>query len=236
MRSINIFIPAVITAIILQACSSKDFEHCDATVVATITADTTVIAGGTLKLSVTGIGNVHMYNWYGPNNFTSHEESPEIENVSGASAGRYKVDVITNEGCIYNATTDSIKVTALTPPCTAINNYAEFDNTFDVSFSGIQGKVEGGSYFVRDYGRLEMEFAGTSRPVAGIYSTRNYDGAWGPGNVRIRILNQGSYWSAASYNKVYVNSGNGKLIINTCDMPGTWAGFNSKVKMQVTVP
>jgi hypothetical protein len=238
MRSINIIMPVVITAIVaLQACSSKDFNHCDPAKVAVIAADSQVIAGSVLTLAVSGIDNVHMYNWRGPNKFYSHDATPEIENVSGAAAGRYTVDVITNDGCIYSATTDSIKVTALTPPCTAINNYAEFNNTFDISLSSITGKVDGGSYFIKDYnGNLQMEFFGTSRPTAGIYSTRNTSDTWSAGNVRVRLLNQGYYWNAESYNKVYVNSNNGKLVINMCNVPGTWFGYKSIVTMQVTVP
>lgn len=228
--------PAVITAItLMQACSSKDFEHCNGSLVVTATADTAVIVGSTLKLSATGVDNVQMYNWYGPNKFSSHDAAPEINNVTGNAAGRYKIDVITNDGCIYSAITDSVKVMSITPPCTATNNYAEFNNTFDVSISSVSGNVDGGSYFVKDNNRLEMEFAGASRPAAGIYTTQNYD-YFGPGGVRIRILNQGYYWAAESNNKVYVNSANGKLIISICNVPGTWAGFKSNVTMQVTVP
>ena len=240
MRSIKIIIPAAITAItVLQSCSSKDFDHCNESLVVTATADTAVIVGNTLKLSTTGIEfeKVQMYNWYGPNRFSSHEEAPEIYNVTGANAGRYTLDIITKDGCIYTAKTDSVKIVSVTPPCTAYNNYAEFSNTFDVSLSSISGYVDGGSYFIKDYnGRLQMEFAGTNRPVAGIYTTKNYSDGWGQGNVRIRILNQGYYYSPESNNKVYVNSNNGTLVINMCDAPGTWSTFKTVVKLQVTVP
>lgn len=233
--------PAVITAItLLQACSSKDFDQCGALVV-TATTDTAIIVGSTLKLSATGVENVEMYNWYGPNKFSSHEVAPEIKNITGAQAGRYSVDIITKDGCIYTATTDSVKVLSITPPCTVANNYIDFSSLSDRSLSSITGKVDGGSYFVNDYnGNLEMEFTGAYRPPAGIYTTRNYSDYSAPGYVRVRSLYSSFYWYAESGYKVYVNESNGKLIISMCDVPGTWYGYYSEVKstvkMQVTVP
>jgi hypothetical protein len=232
--------PAVITAItLLQACSSKDFDHCNEELVVKATADTSVIVGSTLKLSATGVEaeKVEMYNWYGPNKFSSHAAAPEIKNVTGAGAGRYSVDIITKDGCIYKATTDSVKVLAITPPCTATNNYIEFSNLPGKSISSINTKIEGDSYVIYDYnGNLRLDFVGTNRPPAGIYTTRNDSDPKTPGNVRMLSLNSGYYWHPDSNYKVYVNASNGKLIITMCDVPGLWNGYKSVVKMQVTVP
>jgi hypothetical protein len=239
MRSIKIIIPAIITAITwMQACSSKDFDHCDETLVPKATVDSQVVAGDTINLSVTGITNVYMYNWYGPNEFSSHEQTPIIEHVSGASAGRYTVDVITNDGCIYTVTTDSVKVKSVQPPCTLVNNYAEFSNTFDVSFYNVGGATSGGSYFVTanaSRGYFKMEFLGANRPFTGVYNIQPFSGSWNPSNVRIDITNQGAIWSSGS-GKVYVNAVNGKLVVSFCNVDFTYQGYKTKINCQVTVP
>lgn len=222
----------------MQACSSKGYEHCDGTLVPKVTADSVVITGDTLHLSVTGINNVYMCNWRGPNKFISHEVNPAIPNVSAAYNGRYTVDVITKDGCIYTGTTDSVEVESLNPPCTLQNNYAEFSNTFDVSYYWVGGSIDGGSYFVEANGSggdLEMEFAGTNRPL-GIYTTQPLGGNWGPGYVRIRATNQGWSWYPVSDSKVYANTVNGKLVVSFCNVDFNYQSYQTKINLQVTVP
>lgn len=240
MRSIRIIIPAIAIAFVcMQACSSKDFEHCDEKLVPRVTIDSQVIAGATINLSVTGIDNVYMYNWRGPNKFSSHEQNPVVSNASAFNAGRYTVDVITKDGCIYTATTDSVKVGAATPPCTLINNYAEFSNTFDVSFYYVGGYISGGSYFVDANGSggdLDMEFSGASRPVTGVYSVQSFGEAWGAGYVRMSITNSGWSWNPASGSKVYVNTVSGKLVVSFCNTDFSSNGYKTKINCQVTVP
>lgn len=222
----------------MQACSSKDYEHCDGTLAPRAIADSLVYAGDSLHLTVSGI-DAHLCIWRGPNKYYSKESNPVIPNVSAANAGRYTVDVFTKTGCMYTATTDSVKVGSITPPCTLRNNYAEFSNTFDVSYYWVGGSISGGSCFVTANGSggdLEMEFAGASRPVTGIYTTQNLGGIWGPGNVRIRVTNSGWAWYPASNSKVYVNSTNGKLVVSFCNMDFTYQSYKSKINLQVTVP
>lgn len=240
MRSIKIIVPVMIMAITcMQACSSKDYEHCDSTVVAKITADSLVYAGDSLHLTVTGVDNGYLCIWRGPNQFSSQEGNPVIPNVTAANAGRYTVDVFTKSGCLYTAKSDSVKVGSVTPPCTLKNNYADFSNTFDISYYSVSGYISGGSYFVDANGSggyLRMEFAGAKRPVTGIYYTQPLGGIWGPGNVRIDITNSGAAWNPVSNSKVYVNTTNGKLIVNFCNVDFTYQGYKTKINLQVTVP
>lgn len=238
MRSIKILMAITIAVACMQACSSKDFDHCDESLVPTVTVDQQVIAGSTINLSVSGIDNVHMYNWRGPNKFFSHDQNPQVTNASAASAGRYTVDVITNDGCILTTTSDSVKVASATPPCKLTNNYAEFSNTFDISYYWVGGSVNGGSYFVEANGSggdLDMEFAGTNRPGIGLYSIQPLGGIWGPGNVRISLTNSGWLWYPSG-GKVYVNAVNGKLIVSFCNIEFSSNGYKSIINCQVTVP
>lgn len=238
MRSINILTLMIIAITCMQACSSKDYEHCDNTLVPKASADSLVYAGDSLHLTVSGI-DAYICIWRGPNGYYTQEKNPVISNVSAANAGRYTVDVFTKTGCIYTATTDSVKVRAITPPCTLKNNYAEFSNTFDVSYYWVGGSISGGSYFVTANGSdgdLEMEFAGASRPVTGIYTTQYLGGPWAQGNVRIRATNSGWAWYPVSDSKVYVNTAGGKLVVSFCNMDFTYQTYKSKINLQVTVP
>jgi len=240
MRSFNIIIAATAMAIIgLSSCSKEGYDHCNGTLQATATADSMVIAGTTLNLSVTGIDNVYIYNWRGPNNFSAHGQTPWIYNVTSANAGKYTVEVITKDGCIYTAKTDSVKIGSSRPPCSVANNYADFSNTFDVSFYSVSGATSGGSYFVNANGSggdLEMEFAGTNRPGIGIYNIQSLSGAWGPGNVRVHMTNNSALWYGGS-GKVYVNNGsNGKIVVNFCSVEFSYQSYRSNVSLQVTVP
>ena len=62
--------------------------------------------GGTLYLS--GWPDNAKYLWTGPNNFTSMEQSPAINNVTAAMAGRYKLQLVDSGG---TSSADSINVT-----------------------------------------------------------------------------------------------------------------------------
>ncbi|MEI7422356.1 MAG: gliding motility-associated C-terminal domain-containing protein [Prolixibacteraceae bacterium] len=61
--------------------------------------------GGTLYLS--GLPDNMVYSWKGPNNFSSTEQSPAINNVTAAMAGKYKLQVIDPSG---TTSADSITV------------------------------------------------------------------------------------------------------------------------------
>jgi hypothetical protein len=239
MQAFKISIPAVIFALIcLQACvSKKDFDHCDGKLVPKIKVDSVVIAGNAINLSVTGIDNIYTCNWAGPNKFYSHEFSPVIYNATGANAGRYTVDVVTKDGCIYTASTDSVIIQSVQPPCTLTNNYAEFTNTFDVTFYSTSGGVSGGSYFVSangSTGDLTMEFAGVDKPVNGIYDIQPFGGNWARGNVRVQISNLGALWNTGS-GKVYVNNVNGKIVVSFCGVPFSYNNLRTTVNCKVTI-
>lgn len=238
MRTIKISIPVIVFAIVLlQACvSKKDFDHCEKLTPKPI-VDSAVIAGNNMQLSVTGIDNIYRCNWTGPNKYFSHEISPIIYNVTSANAGRYTVDVITNDGCIYTASTDSVIIQSVQPPCTTTNNYADFTNTFDVTFYATSGGVSGGSYFVTangNTGDLTMEFAGVDKPVNGVYDIQPYSGSWSRGNVRVQISNLGALWNTGS-GKVYVNNANGKLVVSFCTVPFSYNGLKTTVSCKVTI-
>ncbi len=224
----------------MTGCSSKDNPACNEALIPTITANTQVVAGTSLNLSVSGIDNVAMYNWHGPNGFSSHEESPVVTNMSAAKAGRYTVDVFTVDGCLHTAVTDSVIVSGAVAGCTLVNNRIELNGVNTLNFGVIYGSPGGGSYFVSGNssgGDFEMEFSGTARPSTGVYSIQPLGGLWGNGYVRLRITSASSLWYPGS-GSINVSVVNSKPVISFCNVEFTSATFGFKVKGsgQVTLP
>src|SRR3978361_1006354 len=92
----------IIVSGLLWSCTKNTYSNaaCDLSVVPVVTTNSPVIAGDSIKLSVSGVKDVFLYNWSGPNGFSSHDSTPVLPGVSSTNAGRYSVDVITNGGCI----------------------------------------------------------------------------------------------------------------------------------------
>lgn len=105
-----------------------------------------------------------MYNWYGPNGFSSHDSAPALAAVSGANAGRYYVDVITKGGWIYTGKSDSIQITASVLPSSITSDVASIKGSSTMSFFSVRVSANGGSFFIEATGingDAEIEFFGT---------------------------------------------------------------------------
>lgn len=82
-----------------------------ATVSATVNASLQVTAsvnsplcsGGSIQLSATPI-SASAYSWSGPNNFTSNQQNPVINNISATQNGTYTITVTNAGGCTGTAT------------------------------------------------------------------------------------------------------------------------------------
>ncbi|MDI1353776.1 MAG: T9SS type A sorting domain-containing protein [bacterium] len=67
-------------------------------------SNTSVCSGGTINLSVTTSGTmVPLYNWSGPNSFSSNLQNPSVTNISTLQVGVYMVS-IDNNGCVETNT------------------------------------------------------------------------------------------------------------------------------------
>lgn len=232
MKNRNIIIAVLFASIAFAAGCAPEKTPCDNTSVPQVTANTTVTAGSTLNLSVAGIENAFMYNWYGPNNFSSHEQNPVITNVSGTNAGRYTVDIITDEGCIYTAVSEPVTVGGATTPCNIPNNTADLDGAAILNFYSVTGAASGGSYTITANGSggdMRLEFFGTSKPVNGVYDIQSETGAWSPGKVRVSIVAVSSLWYPGG-GSVYVTVANNKVTASFCNLQFTSQTFGFKTK------
>jgi hypothetical protein len=172
------------------SCTKNQNNSCDISLVPKVTTNSPVIAGDTLQLSVSGIGNVYLYNWYGPNGFSSHDSAPTLTGITSANAGSYHVDVITNGGCIYTTKTDSVIIGSPVVACSLATDQASISGvSSSMYFGGLTFGPNGGSYFIEatSYSSdadAEIEFFGNGIPAAGIYSAQpNGGGEWQQGTT-----------------------------------------------------
>jgi hypothetical protein len=180
-----------------------------------------------------------MYNWYGPNGFISHDSAPAITGTTSANAGRYTVDVVTNGGCIYSVTSDSIKVGSPVLPCNLNNNSCDISGDETLYFSYITTKVDGGDFYLEGSGYegdAELQFQGSGIPAAGIYTiTGSYDP--GPGQVRVSFTDYDGMWNVSG-GPVYVSVSNKKIAVSACNvnLSSSTFGFKTTGSFQLTQP
>jgi hypothetical protein len=223
---------------ILISCQKNESYGCNEIPTPTISVNTMVEAGGTINLAVEGIPGAKYYEWTGPDGFTSAEQNPVINQVQSNRAGRYQVRIGFVGGCVKTATSDSVIVTVPAAPCTPNSNTAKIEGASSISFYSVTGAPDGGSYFITangNYGDVELEFAGRTKPVTGVYPIRPGGGQWLAGDVRVRAVSQNSNWPCAS-GKVYVTVTNNKVTATFCNLPVTSQtyGFNSTLSGKLT--
>lgn len=239
MRSILAICLTPFLIMLLWSCSTKT-NHCDVSFIPKVTTNTSVLAGDTLQLHVNRPSDVNLYNWYGPNGFSSHDSAPAIPGLSSVNAGRYHVDIITNGGCIYSAVSDSIQVNAPIIPCSPGGNTGSISGIQDISFYYVSSGPNGGTWAINANGSggdLSVTFFGNTKPGVGIYSIQGGGGLSGPGYVQVSFTASSSLWNASS-GTVYVAVNNGKITATCCTTnlySGTW-NISTTGSFQVTEP
>ena len=137
-----VLVPYLITPI-YGGCSGPQFEYL-ANVNPTVptpvaNTNTPVCAGTSIDLQSPTIPNA-IYNWSGPNGFSSTQQNPTISNVTAASAGTYSL-FITINGCASPVVTTNV---VIDPPPLAVagSNQIVCNNATSVQLAG---SVTGGT-------------------------------------------------------------------------------------------
>jgi hypothetical protein len=201
---------------------------CDGVPALEVTATATVQAGGSINLTASDIRGAEYYHWSGPNGFTSDQQNVTINNVQSSQTGKYTVEVGITGGCVQTATTNEVSVTVPSAPCSPSNNTATLSGVSSISFYSVTGAPSGGSYFITangNNGDIELEFPGTTKPVAGVYSIQPLGGSWIAGDVRLRAVSQSSNWPAST-GKVYVSLTGNKIVATFCNISVTGQTYN----------
>ncbi len=208
-RAYITFFPFLTIAI--TGCSKKSSQCIDITV----TATSKIEAGETIYLKISSRNNIGNYYWWGPNDFSSNEAEPRIERAQAANAGKYYLRVNTYDGCTKEFSTDSVIVNVTAAPCTPANNTAVLAGVSTLNFTAVSSFISGGSYFITS-NNIEIEFPGTTKPSAGVYSIQPLSGTWLWGNVRVRFITQNSNWPSTG--TLYVTVNNGKISATFCSI------------------
>lgn len=189
-----------------------------------INVPATVEAGGTLYLNASSMRGAAFYRWFGPDGrLISTEQSVELRNIQSNMAGKYKLEVQFNDGCIQSAESAPVEITIPAPPCNPTNNTGTLSGAGigDIMyFSPAFGSIGGGSYFLNassSVGSVSLEFAGPSQPVPGIYNIQPGGGQYTAGIVRLQYNAANYTWPAAS-GKVYVTVSNKKVTAVFCNI------------------
>lgn len=219
-----VFISIMLTGISCEKLFGEEEDDpfdCTRMTAPVVTVNTTVQSGNALSFTLARVEAGSSYFWTGPNGFTSTMANLEIPQVLSSHAGVYSIEEVTAWGCRRTTTTDPIVVTMPAPPCTPSNNTANIDGVGNMTFSPATGAPSGGSYFLEAHGQngdIELEFPGTSRPVAGVYAVRDLGSQWKTGDVRVRLVSQSSNWPASS-GKLYLTVTANKLKAVFCSLP-----------------
>lgn len=225
IMNINTIILPALCIIALSGCKKEGRRPCDTSLKPVVSTNSPVMAGETIRLSVSGIDNVAIVNWYGPDNFLSHEAEPEIRFSTGFAAGRYTVDVITKSGCVYTAVTDSVIVNGVEPACHLNDNTAKLFR--DIQFHNVT--VTGQTQVIADsYDQdITFSFKTLGTPPTGIYRIDPQPEY--RDEVDVRFLAYGQYYYGESGN-IAVTSENGKTVITFCEIDFKESGSYFKMK------
>lgn len=243
MQKSNIFIYITSFIVLLSSCI-KDAPDCDGKEKIIITSNSPVVAGDSLKLSVSGISDVYECIWKGPSEFSAKSSDPSIASVTSSMSGVYQVTVITNTGCIYTATSDSIIISNPEIPCEVnLNTYA-MEGYSPTPLVRVNDYV-GSNYYSMGgqsewYTSVTMEFSVPDGKIgAGIYrivSSQNSQLSYG--DVRVSIYVNDNRIVAPAGEKVYVVMENGEAVASfcnlTCNVPSLYTTVVANVRMTPT--
>ena len=227
--------------LLLLSCKKQTQEDLDAVTCEnirkiTITSNSPVTIGETIKFSVPEVGGYRIYRWIGPNNF--HEQYPdhEISYAELKHEGWYYVNV-SNSSC--ETKVDSVyidvKLEQGTAPCNTAANTGSYNNLADDTYSYLNKGIEStyslfslsgwGNGNIAVYFHPEWR---TKEPEDGIYTTTNvplFDQVdYNYNKVFITTTKSSIYWSSHEGQQVYVSHIAGKLKVTFCSLK--MGGYN----------
>jgi hypothetical protein len=190
----------------------------------TINSNAPLGMNGVLKLSVFGVSEPKSYTWTGPGDFESHEKEPQITNpIKGDKP--YSVTVVTSGGCTYTATSGPIVVTGPWNPCGLDSNVVDISRVTTISFSDIQGRVNGSNYLIQastdQLANADFEFSGNQPPPEGQYTVQTGTGAVPAGKVRVVVTVTTQQPFTATEGTVYVAVDGTVTLVSFCNMKFT---------------
>lgn len=223
----TLFLYLTLIVITLTSCI-KEEPDCEGKDKVIVTTNSPVMVGDTLKFTVAGVSNIYKCIWTGPNKFRSASVNPEIPFASAFESGIYKVDVITEGGCIYSMETAPVEVGSAEAPCQLEDKTLRIGNALAFLPSA-------GDYENDYYNRYEMTASvlglmwvrmnlgvqdGKIKP--GVYITGLFDDEHIPqGRAIVEVGDGRRVWTIAEGTRVYVSGGFYNVTATLCDAQAT---------------
>lgn len=168
-----------------------------------------------------------VYQWTGPNNFSSTLKNPIITNATLAMAGEYKLKV--SKGiCSSDEIKSNVKVINNTVTCDAIQDRITltgigYESLYQITSNGVpnnQYQIRGGSQDID----VELLFNGTEKPVTGIYTIVSATTALTANTVHVKAIVgiNSNYFAKSGDVLVYYNS-EGKVTAKFCSVPFSYS-------------
>lgn len=218
----------VVFAGLLEGCG-KGGTVCDSGLKPVVSATTPIGQNDTLILSVFGIDEPKTYQWEGPDGFVSNQKSPVLINPPKGKNQVYKVTVVTNGGCTYTASSDTITVTGPWNPCGLDSNNVRLVGVIRFSVAKSTGTTTNADYKIEGISSnasITVEFPNNQPPAEGIYNIQGGTGALPAGYARVTVKAVTTApWTTTS-GQVYVAVDGPHTTISFCDVPFTspdWA-------------
>jgi hypothetical protein len=237
MNKVLLLILSVTT--ILSGCIKpvvSEKSNCENIKNATITSNSPVTIGQTIKFGTKEVGGYRIYDWSGPNFFDGQEPSDSFTDAQLTHEGWYYLHLYSlDANCEkFDSVYIDVKLQQGNPSCSITNNTAQFSNLFDDTFTSVSKTIDGGTSLKKlsasgpNGANITIFFHpqwANKEPEDGIYTTVNILSFSGNYNkVFVTTTKSSIYWSSREGYNVYVSHVNGKLQVRFCGL--SMGGYN----------
>ncbi len=231
--------------VIAVSCAKKktnDAEkgNCDNIEHATVTSNSPVTIGETIKFGTQEVGGYRIYEWRGPDNYNEQEPSDSITDANLENEGWYYLHLnsLDDNSCQkFDSVYIDVQLKQGTPACSIANYTCDYNNLGTDNYTSVQKRIES------TYSLKSLSASGPSganiiiyfhqywrdhEPEDGIYATTNvpsfdqFDNNYN--KIFITTTKSSIYWSSYEGQNVYISHVNGKLQVRLCNL--SMGGYN----------
>jgi len=233
---------ALLSAIAVSCKQEKAREetNCQNIENATITSNSPVTIGETLKFGTQEVGGYRVYDWRGPGNYMNQYPSDSITDCNLEHEGWYYLHLssLDDNACQkFDSVYIDVKLKQGTPACSITNNSCDYNNLGTDTYTSVQERID------PTYQFKSLTASGPSsaniivyfhqywndrEPEDGIYTTTNVPSFGQIDNnynkLFVATTKSSIYWASHEGQNVYVSHINGKLQVRFCDL--SMGGYN----------
>jgi len=234
------FVSVIVVSCTPEKINENETGNCENIDNATITSNSPVTIGETIKFGTQEVGGYRIYEWRGPGNYNGQEPSDSITDANLENEGWYYLHLysLDDNSCQkFDSVYIDVKLKQGTPACSIANNTCNYNNLGDDSYTSAQKRID------PTYSFKSLMASGPSganiiiyfhpfwvsaEPEDGIYTTTNVPSFDQTDNnynkVFVTTTKSSIYWASHEDQNVYVSHVNGKLQVRFCNL--SMGGYN----------